>query len=249
MTMSLDELSTWYRHTRGKTVPEPKVMELYFQFHPRTAFVKTLPRGAALLDVGAGDGSLAFFRDWPEPARPDLKMYAYSLEKGTHFDRFDGYEISDWEAAPPQFPGLLFDGIVCAHFIEHISQPASFIRWAAEKLADGGRVYVEWPSPASERLPSLQEARGAGLSLVISRYHDDNTHQNAIPDRAAVADMMRLSGLEIEAQGIIRLPWLEDELMAHYREADDPFPRQAAFWSRTGWAQYIVASKPSGVRR
>jgi hypothetical protein len=51
----------------------------------------------------------------------------------------------------------------------------------------------------------------------------------------------------IEAEGIVRLPWLEDEMLAHFRDAEDGFARQAAFWSFTNWSQYLVISKPHAV--
>jgi len=52
---------------------------------------------------------------------------------------------------------------------------------------------------------------------------------------------LQKSGFSIDARGIVRLPWLEDEMLAHYKHSADGFYRQAAFWSYTGWCQYIVA--------
>lgn len=217
-------------------------MELYFTFHPRTAFLKTLPSDARVADVGAGDGSLSVFRGWPSPERKDLKLYAYSIEKGRLFEDFEGYEISDWNSTPPEFNGQMFDAIICAHFIEHIAEPASFIAWAARKLNKGGRIYLEWPSSNSLTLPPRGELEKAGVPLIISRFDDDCTHRD-LPDADMVADEMQARGLAIESRGIVRLPWLEDEILAHYRDAADGFARQAAFWSRTGWSQYIVAER------
>lgn len=241
--MDAIEASRWFRTSRRKTVDEASVMALYFQCHPRTAFLKNLKRASTVLDIGAGDGSLSLFRDWPSPKRRDLKMYAYSIEKGERFDDFDGYRISDWNMSPPVFEGLKFDAIICAHFIEHIQRPESLAQWAAENMTEGGRIYIEWPSPRAANLPPLSEMRAAGIPLVISRYDDDNTHQNAIPDREKVCSDLRQSGLEIEAEGIVRLPWLEDEMLAHFSDSIDTFPLQAAFWSATGWCQYVVAEK------
>ena len=33
-------------------------------------------------------------------------------------------------------------------------------------------------------------------------------------------------------------------MLAHFRDDTDPFPRQAAFWSRTGWSQYLLLRQP-----
>jgi len=238
----VEGIREWFLRQRRPLLPPDRVMELYFTFHPRTAFLKMLPPAARVVDVGAGDGSLSVFREWPAPKRKDLRMHAYSIEKGARFDDFDGYEISDWNLAPPRFEGIAFDAIVSAHFIEHIADPASFVEWAARKLAPGGRVYLEWPSPASLRLPPKEALAQAGVSLIISRFDDDDTHRE-LPDADEIVATCDAQGLGLEARGIVRIPWLEDEMLAHFRDAPDRFPAQAAFWSWSGWSQYLVLYK------
>jgi 2-polyprenyl-3-methyl-5-hydroxy-6-metoxy-1,4-benzoquinol methylase len=245
-TLDLDHIARWFRRERPKRLPVDNVMELYFTFHPRIAFLKTLPEAAEVVDIGAGDGSLSVFRSWPAPARPDLKLYAYSLEKGEHFDKFDGFAVGDWNTSPPDFDGRRFDAILCAHFIEHIADPLSLVAWAREKLRPGGRIYLEWPSPHSLDLPRRGELEAAGIPMIISHFHDDGTHRD-LPDREVVRDGYVRAGFVIEAEGIVRLPWLEDEMLAHFRDAEDGFARQAAFWSFTNWSQYLVISKPHAV--
>lgn len=243
--MHADEIVKWFNKPRQSALRPEQVMELYFTFHPRTAFLKNLPHEASLLDLGAGDGSLSVFKGWPQPSRQDLSMYAYSIEKGERFDDFAAYEISDWNVAPPTFGGRRFDAIISAHFIEHVDDPRSVAPWAASVLGDGGRIFIEWPSEDATELPERNELVGRGVDLLISNYRDDNTHQR-LPKREIVLSSLRLSGFVIEQQGIVRLPWLEDEMMAHFSKSADPFPRQAAFWSWTGWSQFIIASyKPS----
>lgn len=236
----VDGIVAWFKRPRSSRLGKEQVMELYFTFHQRTAFLKTLPSNAVVADIGAGDGSLSVFRKWPAPERTDLKLYAYSIEKGRLFDEFEGFEISDWNTSPPDFEGRMFDAIVCAHFIEHIADPLSFVEWARRKLTPGGRLYLEWPSPTSLGLPPRVELEAAGVPLIISRFDDDRTHRE-LPDGNIIAAALTAHGLAIEGRGIVRLPWLEDEMLAHYREDADGFARQAAFWSHTGWSQYIVA--------
>lgn len=237
--MDASQIREWFKAPRRTTLPRGRVMELYFTFHPRTAFLKNLPLDSNVVDIGAGDGSLSTFASWPEPRRPDLGLYAYSLEKGSNFDKFDGYELGNWDVAPPEFEGRKFDAVVCAHFIEHIADPSSFSSWAARKLNAGGRVYLEWPSPAALNLPSRAELEPLGVPLMISRFDDDASHRE-LPDGDVIAAACIAHGFVIEGRGIVRLPWLEDEMLAHFRDDADVFPRQAAFWSRTGWSQYLV---------
>lgn len=240
--MNIEEIAEWYHRERKAAVSGSSAQELYFQFHPRTSFLKMLPVNARVADIGAGDGSLSVFRKWPEPVREDLRLHAYSIEKGERFDDFESYEISDWNVAPPEFGGIEFDGIVCAHFIEHVADPASFAAWAGRKLVKGGRAYVEWPSEASIDLPGRDELLAAGVSLVISRYHDDSTH-STLPGRSQMIAALKAHGMEIEQQGVVSLPWIEEQLMANFKDSEDSFPRQAAFWSKTRWSQFLIARR------
>ena len=240
--MDARQIRDWFLAPRKALLPARRVMELYFTFHPRTAFLKNLPYGREVVDIGAGDGSLSVFLSWPAPERNDLELHAYSIEKGASFDKFRSYELSDWNLAPPEFNGRTFDAIVCAHFIEHIADPVSFVEWAARKLNPGGRVYLEWPSPASLALPSRTELDALGVPVMISNFHDDATHRD-LPDGDAIQAACVARGFTIEARGVVRLPWLEDEMLAHFRDDADGFPRQAAFWSRTGWSQYLVLQR------
>ncbi len=241
MNMDFENVLNWYKKSRTPTITAEKAIELYFQFHPRTAFVKMLPQNSTLVDIGAGDGSLSIFRNWPDPVRRDIQMYAYSIEKGSRFDDFEAYELSDWNAQPPQFGGRTFDAILSAHFIEHIESPTSFLDWSVKKLNAGGRLYLEWPSVASNEpsIPSKSDLMEEGVNLVISRFDDDCTHK-ALPDRNLIKSHATTLGLRLVAEGVARLPWLEDELMANFRDAEDRFPAQAAFWSWSGWSQYLI---------
>ncbi len=243
-TLNTDQIKRWFHRPRQSHLPRESSMEWYFTFHPRTSFLKTLPQDSEVVDVGAGDGTLSTFRDWPAPARKDLRLFAYALDMGVHFDKFDGYEIGDWNVAPPDFGGRTFDAIVCAHFVEHIADPVSLIRWAAHKLRPGGRMYLEWPSPASLSLPSRAELDTAdGVPLMISRFQDDCTHRD-LPQRQVMIDGARASGLVVDTEGTISLPWLEDEMLAQFAHHEDGFARQAAFWSRTMWSQYLIIRQP-----
>lgn len=207
--------------------------------HPRIQFIKELRRGATVVDIGAGDGSLITFRDWPAPRRPDMKFYAYALDKGSQFLSFDGYRIGDWNRAPPDFGGIQFDAIHASHFIEHVERPESLIAWTAADLARYGRMYIEWPSEESLNLPSISACKAKGINLMITRFDDDDTHQ-VLPCRDFIIECAVAANLVVEKQGIIRIPSLENDLMFHFKNSIDHFPAQAAYWSWTGWSQYLV---------
>lgn len=241
--MNLDLLLEWFALERTPRMPRQTVVEAMHLFHPRTLFLKTLPRDANVLDMGAGDGTMSILRDWPQPGRADLRLYAVSLKKGLHFDKYAGFALANWEDGPPSFAGVEFGAVICSHFIEHITRPLDFLRWTCGVLGFGGRLYLEWPTVDSLNLPPRSAFSDRGINLVISNFHDDATHLS-IPDRRQVAEQLDRSGYRVEAEGVVRLPVLEDELLAHFlRNSDDPYAVQLAFWSKTRWAQYLIAER------
>ncbi len=233
----------WFLAEREAHLRKEQAQELLHRFHPRVIFLKTLPFNACLLDVGAGEGSLHILREWPSPSRLDLQIYAYSLEKGQYFDHLNGYEIGHWPEEKPGFPGVEFDAVYCSHFLEHIGDRTGFITWCCDRLSADGRLYLEWPSPYSLSLPTRNELEETGIKLMISNYLDDPSHAD-LPAREDVLTLLVEAGFFIEQTGVIRFPFVENEILAHFATVDGyAFERLSAFWSKTYWSQYIVASK------
>jgi hypothetical protein len=77
---------------------------------------------------------------------------------------------------------------------------------------------------------------------MVSNFFDDATHQ-ALPERAGVIAGLEARGFTVEQVGIIRLPFYEDELLAHDQRRPNPGYRLQAYWSYTGWCQYLVAQR------
>lgn len=239
--MTVDEIVAWFNAEREPALAKDDAILLMNALHPRAVFVKTLARGACLLDAGAGDGGLEVFRHWPSPKRTDLRMYAYSLSKGARFDSYDGFELGRWEDGPPAFDGVRFEAIFCSHFIEHLADAAPFLQWTAQRLVTGGRLYLEWPSPFAALLPTRAELAKRGVQLQITNFHDDATHK-AIHDRSRVVTVLVGAGYFIEQQAYVSLPFVEDEILAHRAKGlQDAYAIQTAYWSKTRWAQYLVA--------
>jgi SAM-dependent methyltransferase len=210
-------------------------------FGPRCRFIKTLPAGAMLLDVGAGDGSSQVFRHWPEPPRNDLRMFAWAKVEGSSFDLYEGSEVGIWPASPPAFDGRRFDAIMAANFIEHIDDPIAFVRWAIARLTQRGRLYLEWPRPEAKFLPTATELAALGLPIMAGNYFDDATHRPAVPDFGAVSAAIAGFGLALRESGIVGVPFVDQELAIHATRGHDTVSLTMAYWSMTGWCQYLVA--------
>jgi SAM-dependent methyltransferase len=216
--------------------------ELLNRLHPKTIFLKSLAERSTVLNLGAGDGSLIHFKSYLSPARHDLRFHAYSLDKGAHFDSYDSYELSNWNEQRPSFDGIAFDAIVASHFIEHVNNYESVVSWCLSRLAPGGRLYFEWPSEFSLTAPSRAELKTHGINVQIGNVFDDSTYVQ-LPDRAKIISQLRGASAVTEQLGFVRFPLLESALFYFFKDKPFSYPLQMAYWSRTRWCQYIVATK------
>ncbi|RVT96920.1 class I SAM-dependent methyltransferase [Rhodovarius crocodyli] len=238
-----EELLAWATDWEGHEVPAREMVEVaYHTVSPRSVFLKNLPQGSSVLDLGAGDGGLSNYLAWPAPDRSDLSLYALSLSEGALFDRYAGMELGDFEKAPMDFGGRQFDAAICAHFIEHMHGLDRTVEYLRERLKPGGRVYIEWPHPASGRFPTRHDFIGNGLPTSTTNFHDDPTHVEAW-SMEQVTDALKAQGFALEAMGRIHLPWLADALKLVAHRHNDITCGTFAVWCKAGFAQYLVASR------
>jgi SAM-dependent methyltransferase len=209
---------------------------------PRVRFVKTLPYGASVLDLGAGDGSLALFKGWLPPHRPDLRLYGVSLQDGIHTALYDGWENKNFERDEP-FSGRSFDAVFCSHFVEHIEGgPGRLMPWIASRLVPQGRVYIETPSVFSKTGPRRATLRAAGYMVSTTNFYDDATHKDTV-DLESLRNSFERSGFFVDESGYWRNPFLEPILANSSDHANGEFHATAAVWMATRFAQYAVGVK------
>jgi SAM-dependent methyltransferase len=236
-------LIEWFRSGSDPWMNFGDAIASYQAGHPRTVFLKSLQRNSSLLDLGAGNGSLLDFKTWPQPSRTDIRMYAYAMEKGEKFDAYEGFEVGEWPIQKPTFGGQAFDAIVCAHFIEHITEPMELVSWCASRLKPNGRLYIEWPTEASKLLPPRQLFLEHEIPISISNFDDDATHKS-IPSRPQLVVVAERNGLTVDSQGTISNPFFEQEVLAQHKHGNaDSFSLQCALWSKVKWAQYVAATR------
>lgn len=99
-------------------------------------------RGGRLLDVGCGEGQIlrtAAKEGW-DAVGIDLSESAIRLckELGLPASRTDFFDAS--------LDGQRFDAIVMSELLEHVPQPARFLRRAEELLEPGGILYLTTPN-------------------------------------------------------------------------------------------------------
>ncbi len=239
---TLESLLAWLRRPRQPRLPHGEAVAQFHRSHPRYTFLSSLPHGAQVLDFGAGEGSLANYLRWPGADRSDLALYAYSLADAPGFARYAAREIGRFEEAPPSFGGRKFDAVFACHVVEHLEDRAALAHFLAERTSAQARLYLEWPSAHTTELPPIGALREAGFDVVISNFHDDATHRE-VPSREALAAALAPAGYAVEGSGFVRLPYWEEELLAHAVRTRDAVEMCAAYWSHTSWSQYLVLAR------
>lgn len=240
-------LSSWIS-SQTPEAPSADVLDQYAHLiSPRSVFLKNVPPSANVLDLGAGDGGLSIYKTWPPfMVRQDIKLYGLSLEWAEQFSRYEKVEIGNFETQNLSFGGTKFDAVLCSHFIEHISDLQIVFKYLEGKLAPAARVYFEWPHPISKRLPSRDFFLDQGLPVTTTNFFDDHTH-NETWDMRNVIENIEQRGFVLESMGRTHFPFLADCLKDRAKVSGDMSTGTFAVWYKTGWAQYVVWSRPSPV--
>ena len=126
----------YYKGLRIQAHPEVHV-------HIAKRLVELYPRGARVLDVASGTGSLAqrlldsgfevHCTTWNDKLRVDAPTYRLDLDQP-----FQSRDVGD----------VVFDVIVASEIIEHIENPSSFLRSCASTLTRNGLLIVTTPNVA-----------------------------------------------------------------------------------------------------
>lgn len=100
--------------------------------------------GGRLLDVGCGRGAVASLLserfDEVHGVDADEEALATAAERGV------GVARADLDREPLPFADGYFDAVVSLDVIEHVLDPATFVRELARVLRPGGKVYLATPN-------------------------------------------------------------------------------------------------------
>jgi 2-polyprenyl-3-methyl-5-hydroxy-6-metoxy-1,4-benzoquinol methylase len=194
--------------------------------HYQVRYLEVFPPGARVLDLGCGEGVF-------------LQLLRVAGRSGVGVDRHpgdvararaQGLEVIEQDALS-YLAGQheAFDGVFCAHLIEHLA-PEDAVRlvegaWSA--LRPGGRLVIITPDPRD-------------LEVLADRFWLDLTHVRPYPLSLLVA-LLRTLGFEVLDHG-------DDPRSARGRTLRN-LPRRALRWLRLGEHAYrgdafVIAARP-----
>jgi len=96
---------------------------------------------------------------------------------------------------------------------QSLASPERLVAWIGTRAEPGARVYLEWPSPTSNALPTRDELRQHDIEILVSNFRDDPANRTC-PDVTTVCGWVREAGFTIVASGAIDLGRFGEELFA-----------------------------------
>ena len=214
-------------------ISDDDLEKVFWGMHPRHAFVKALPIGARLLDIGANTGGLHFWLDYLGPHRKDISLYGVDLQRGQFAEAYAGWNVVNLDERSPSFPGVAFDAFLATHLIEHLKDPGKLFDYMATSSSSNAAVYLEWPAPKTKAFISSSVLRQRGFNIQTFNFFDDKTHIDA-PQLQHVSDMLADRGFTTIAMGEIDLGAIAAEHLVRGRYADNLAWRQMGLWCAVG---------------
>ena len=205
-------------------------------------FIKSLPAGAKVLDVGCGNNS-------PERVkvqRPDIHYVGidiadynqdqYSLRYADEYITANSSDFSQTIASRK----AQFDAVISSHNLEHCEHPWDVLTAMLESIKGGGRLYLAFPSEQSVHFPSR---RGT------LNFFDDASHR-FLPPFDAVTGFIEAKGFFIHTVSkryrppLLFLAGLLLEPVGFLTGKNMPF---GSTWALYGFESVIWASKKDAV--
>jgi 2-polyprenyl-3-methyl-5-hydroxy-6-metoxy-1,4-benzoquinol methylase len=197
-----------------------------------------------ILDVGCGNHSPSLTkRHAPHCVYHGLDRQDWNTDER---DRQCGDAFFDLELDQPDALSAVEDGkydaVICSHVLEHLSDPCALLERLAPKLKRGGLLYIEAPSPKSERLPRATKG-WFGIRGCLN-FYDDPTHRTLV-HLSAVTAMLAGQGFQVGAVRN-RFLWRRVLLLPAYVLAGlllRGYIPASVVWDVSGFAQCLTARK------
>ena len=228
-----------------KPYSRDELIRMYWSGHPRFRFVKSSPppphKHSNLLDIGAGDGGLAFWKTWETPDRSDLKFYGVDLSIGEHAGLYERFDQLNLDHAALPYEDNFFDAVYSAHVLEHLRQPHAVVADICRVLKPGGVCYIEVPNHNTLTVPTMEEFKAQGFVTTTMNFYDDATHLT--PYSCDELEALFAPVIKVLEKGTIQNPYLSELLTAYGYQHQDQEITTYGLWLKALWSDYIWIKK------
>lgn len=188
-------MANYFQHGTDLSTAKQRMVRAYVRFPSMSPqyrhFSANCPENAAILDVGAGEGT--FLRS-ARLLRADARLHAVDI-----FDYLDpeileervDFKLCDLSRDPIPYPDGTFDYVNCSHVLEHLVNPIGALKEIARVLKPGGYLYLETPDirwASLPRIPFLTSDDGT------YNFWDDPTHVRPY-SRPALRKAVEMAGM------------------------------------------------------
>jgi len=177
------------------------LLKAFIDKNSKYRFIKQLPIGTELLDVGCGNHSpskanylnKSIFIDGIDIVEYNMNsldksiLRNYFIVSKSNFNLFIKNIKTNYQA------------IVCSHVLEHVDEHTELLEILLDKLAPNGQLYISFPNYNSIKFPS----RKGTLN-----FFDDETHFKSPPDINIIEKIILQKGCKIINKSVPNKPFL-----------------------------------------
>lgn len=164
--------------------------QLFLRPQGKFSFLNNLPKNPKILDVGCGNNSAYKIKlCLPNSYYVGVDIGDYNNENDVNLyaDKFILTNPSNFVESILSI-NIKFDAVISSHNLEHCNDRYGTLNAILDKLKDGGKIYLSFPSEKTINFPK----RDGCLN-----YYDDPTHKDSPPNFDRVLEIMREKSLNI----------------------------------------------------
>lgn len=228
------------------TLSRDQLIEAYWASHPRYQFFKSVPENCRFLEIGAGNGSLSFWKGWGNPERNDIKMFGVDLSLGEFADRYERFDAADLNKDRLDFDDNSIDVIYSTHVFEHLKDFPHITEEFYRVLKNDGLIYIETPNQNSKDTLPRKIFLEHGFEVSTTNFYDDETHMQPFNSTQLLTlfhNNQVASPFELIAQGTIRNDFLADKLVSYGFANKDQEVTTYGIWLLAEWCDYVTIRK------
>lgn len=141
-----------------------------------------------VLDAGCGNHSPTLTKKYFPCATYhgiDVSAWNNTSTDVSNTDHLFTIDLENTAALLNTIPSGFYDAVICSHVLEHLANPYDTLSALAQKVREGGVMYIESPNSRSLRLPSARRSF-LGIHGCLN-FYDDPTHKTLVDMREAEA--------------------------------------------------------------